>query len=57
MNTQDLGVYLMVWLVSSVLVWILIGDDLSVKSKIIIPIIMTVFTVLFRIAVYLMTGE
>lgn len=57
MNTQDLGIYLMVWLVSSVLVWILIGDDLSVKAKIIIPIIMTVFMVLFRIAIYLMTGE
>lgn len=58
MNRQDLGIYLMVWLISSVLFWLLDVEEIfSVKMKVLIPIIITIFVVLLRISVYLMTGE
>ena len=58
MNRQDLGIYLMVWLISSVLFWLLDVEEIfSVKMKVLIPIIITIFVVLLRISTYLMTGE
>lgn len=58
MSKQDLGIYLMVWLISSVLFWLLDVEEIfSVKMKVLIPIIITIFVVLLRISIYLMTGE
>lgn len=57
MNRHDLGMYLMIWLVTSALLWLLdLSFDLSVKSKILVPTGITVFMILFRISVYLMVG-
>jgi hypothetical protein len=58
MNKQDLGIYLMVWLISSALFWLLDVEEIfSVKMKVLIPIIITIFVVLLRISIFLMTGE
>lgn len=58
MSKQDLGLYLMAWLISSVLFWLLDVEEIfSVKMKVLIPIIITIFVVLLRISIYLMTGE
>ncbi len=59
MTTQDLGAYLMIWLISSALIWLIDigGNDVSVKTKIIVPIVLTIFVVLMRISIFLTMGE
>lgn len=58
MNKQDLGVYLLIWLMINALAWLLdIEGELSIKSKIIVPVIVTAFIALLRIAIFLMIGE
>ena len=59
MTTQDLGAYLMIWLISSTLIWLIDigGNDVSVKTKIIVPIVLTIFVVLMRISIFLTMGE
>lgn len=58
MNRQDLGLYLIAWLISSVLFWLLdMEGTFSKKEKILLPIIMTIAVVLVRISVYLIIGE
>lgn len=60
MNIQnDIGAYLMIWLISSAVIWLIDigGNDVSVKTKIVAPIVLTVFVVLMRISIFLMTGE
>ena len=58
MTTQDLGIYLMVWLISSALIWLLdVEECLSIVTKIIVPIVLTLFVILMRIAIFLMIGE
>ena len=56
MTTQDLGIYLMTWLISSLLFW-LMGWELEIKTKIIAPIAITLFVILMRISIFLMVGE
>jgi hypothetical protein len=58
MNRQDLGLYLIVWLISSALLWLLdVEGTFSKKEKILLSVIITIFVVLLRISVYLMIGE
>ena len=58
MNKQDLGLYLIMWLISSVLIWVLDAEGtFSIKEKILLPIIITIVMVLFRISIYLIIGE
>ena len=59
MTTQDLGIYLMTWLISSALIWLadMIYECLSVRTKVILPIALTLFVVLMRISIFLMIGE
>lgn len=58
MTTQDLGIYLMTWLISSALIWLIdIDECLSIKTKVILPIVLTLFVVLMRISIFLMIGE
>lgn len=58
MTTQDLGIYLMVWLISSALIWLLdVEEYLSIVTKIIAPIVLTLFVILMRISIFLMIGE
>lgn len=58
MNRQDLGLYLIVWLISSALLWLLdVEGTFSTKEKILLSVIITIFVVLLRISVYLIIGE
>jgi len=56
MTTQDLGIYLMVWLIANLIFW-LFGWELDTKTKIIAPIVLTLFVFLMRISIFLMMGE
>jgi len=58
MTTQDLGLYLMMWLISSLLFWLMgLGWKLETKTKILAPIAITLFVILMRISIFLMVGE
>lgn len=57
MNKRDLGVYLIIWLMSNVLIWLLDLGDLSITTKVALPIVITVFVILFRVAIFFMIGE
>ena len=57
MTKQDIGFYLMVLLISSALTWVIDAEGvLPVKTKVLLPIIITLFVVLLRISIYLMVG-
>jgi hypothetical protein len=48
----------MIWLIASALTWIIdIEGIFTVKQKILIPTVITIFMFLFRVAIWLMMGE
>ncbi len=58
MSRSDAGCYLMIWLIASALTWIVdIEGFFTVKQKILIPTVITIFMFLFRVAIWLMMGE
>ena len=55
MTKSDIGVIILMWLTANGMAWLTgFGYGLSVKDMIIIPNVMILFIVIFRIAMWLM---